>query len=252
MSETEETQETQAEAVTINPLIEKYLKTGAHIGTRFKSGDMARYIYKQRKDGLNVLNVQLIDERIKQVGAFLARYDPKKIAIVSRKIYGSTPAIEFAKLTGAHAIVGRFVPGTFTNPQSQNFFQPEVVIITEPESDIQAIKEATKVRAIVVALASTNNSLRNIDLVVPVNNKGRKSLGLVFWLLAREFLKAKGEITNDEEFQKALEDFEHPQREAKEDQRGRGRREGEENRRTDGRDRDRYRERDRDRGYGRR
>jgi small subunit ribosomal protein S2 len=225
MTETKE--ETQQETPA-SSLIEKYLKTGAHIGTRFKSGDMARYIYKQRKDGLNVLNVQLIDERIKQVGIFLAQYDPKKIAVVSRKQYGSTPAKEFANLVGAHAIVGRFVPGIFTNPESQNFFQPEVVLVTEPESDAQAIKEATRVRAVVVALASTNNSLKNIDIVIPVNNKGRKSLGLVFWLLAREFLKVKGDIAKDEDFTKAVEDFEHPQRESKEERKGRnqGRRTG--------------------------
>lgn len=211
---------------TTNPAIEKYLTTGAHIGTRFKSGDMNRYIYKQRKDGLKVLDVQLIDERVKQVGQFLAKYDPKKIAIVSRKMYGKTPAEEFAKSIGAYAITGRFVPGTFTNPQGKEFLQPQVVIVTEPESDAQAISEASKVRAVVVALASTNNLLANIDVVIPVNNKGRKSLALIYWLLAKEFLKARGDIANDEAFSKRVEDFEYALKdgESEEQNQRRGRR----------------------------
>lgn len=198
---------------TVNPAIEKYLTTGAHIGTRFKSGDMGRYIYKQRRDGLKVLDVQVIDERVKQVGQFLAKFSPKSIVVVSRKLYGKTPAEEFATAVGAHAITGRFVPGTFTNPQGKEFIQPQIVIITEPESDAQAIAEASKVRAVVVALSSTNNVLTNVDVAIPINNKGRKSLALVFWLLAKEFLKANGSISGDEAFPKTLEDFEYPLKE---------------------------------------
>jgi small subunit ribosomal protein S2 len=208
MTDTKE--DIQQNVQTTNPAIEKYLTTGAHIGTRFKSGDMNRYIYKQRKDGLKVLDVQVIDERVKQVGLFLSKYDPKKIAIVSRKLYGKTPAEEFAKAIGAYAISGRFVPGTFTNPQGKEFLQPHVVIVTEPESDAQAISEASNVRAVVVALASTNNLLANVDIVIPVNNKGRKSLALIYWLLAKEFLKATGVLSDDEAFTKKVEDFEYP------------------------------------------
>lgn len=195
---------------TVNPTIEKYLTTGAHIGTRFKSGDMGRYIYKQRRDGLKVLDVQLIDERVKQVGAFLAKYDAKKIAVVSRKLYGKTPAEEFSNAVGAHSITGRFVPGTFTNPEGKEFRQPSVVIITEPESDAQAIAEASRAHAVVIALASTNNSLANIDIAIPINNKGRKSLALVYWMLAKECLKARGDISGDDGFTKTVEEFEYP------------------------------------------
>jgi small subunit ribosomal protein S2 len=207
---TEKMDENTQQVVATNPVIEKYLTTGAHIGTRFKSGDMLRYIYKQRKDGLKVLDVQVIDERVKQVGVFLSKYSPKSIVVVSRKVYGKTPAEEFAKTIGALSLTGRFVPGTFTNPQGKEFIQPKVVIITEPESDAQAIAEAARAKAVVVALASTNNSLANIDIAIPINNKGRKSLALVYWLLAKEFLKASGNIPSDEAFTRTIEEFEYP------------------------------------------
>lgn len=202
----------------INPAIEKYLKTGSHIGTRFKSGDMARYIYKQRRDGLKVLDVQVIDERVKVVGSFLSKYAGDKIVVVSRRVYGKTPAEEFAASIGARAITGRFVPGTFTNPEGKEFIQPEVVIVTEPESDLQAIKEATIAKAVVIALSSTNNVLQFVDMIIPVNNKGRKSLALIYWLLAKEVLRGRNELPSDESFGKTVEQFEYPMKEGEEEE----------------------------------
>lgn len=206
--------------------IEKYLKTGCHIGTKFKSGDMRRYIFKSRKDSLKVLDVETIDERIKLVAEFLSKYDPEKIAVISRKLYGKTPANKFAEFIGAKAITGRFVPGTFTNPQAKIFIEPEVIIVAEPDSDNQAVEEASLIRIPVVGLASTNNSLKNVDLIIPINNKGRKSLALVFWLLAREMLKERGDIKNDAEFEEKLPEFEYQIKESEEGKtrdRGRGR-----------------------------
>lgn len=188
---------------------DKYLKSGAHIGTRFKSGEMKKYIYKMRPDGLSVLDVQTLDERIRTAAAFIAKYNPEKIAIVSRRIYGKTPAEKFAEVIGAKAIVGRFIPGTFTNPSHKDFFEPRLLIATEPESDSQAIEEAARVKAPVIGLCSTNNSTKNIDLVIPANNKGRKGLALVYWLLAREVLKAKEQIKSDEQFERKVEEFEY-------------------------------------------
>jgi len=195
---------------------EKYLNTGAHIGTKFKSGDMKRYIYKVRKDGLNVLDVQTLDERLKIAAKFLAGYDKEKIVVVSRKLYGQTPAKVFAETIGAIIITGRFVPGTFTNPQGNRFIEPKVVLITEPETDTQAIDEATRIRIPVVAMASTNNSLRNVDLAIPINNKGRKSLALGYWILAKEILKERGDIKSDSEFTKTTEDFEYKMKDSDE------------------------------------
>ncbi len=209
---------------------ERYLKTGAHIGTKFKSGEMRKYIYKVRKDGLKVMNIETLDQRLAIAAKFLAQYPAKQVVAVSRKLYGQTPARMFAEAIGGTAIVSRFVPGSFTNPAAKRFVDVKVVIVTEPEPDAQAIEEAKRIRIPVVALCSTNNSTKNVDLVIPVNNKGRKSLALAYWLLAREFLKANGTIASDAEFTKPVEDFEYKMKEGEVEEedygmggRGRGR-----------------------------
>jgi len=189
--------------------LDEYLKTGSHIGTRFKTGDMKRYIFKQRKDGLKVLDVETIDSRIKIAARFLSDFDPKGIVAVARKIYGQQPVKKFCEAIGGKAILGRFVPGTFTNPLHKKFTEPKIVIVTDPESDKQVLKEVQKTKAPVIAMASTNNNLTTIDLVIPINNKGRKSLALTYFLLARETLKERGDIKKNEDFLFKLEDFEY-------------------------------------------
>jgi small subunit ribosomal protein S2 len=196
------------EEKTLLPL-ERYLKTGSHIGTRFKTGDMQRYIFKARKDGLKVLDVETIDKRIRITAEFLNNYELPKIIVVSRKTYGHAAVKKFAEATGAKFLTGRFMPGTFTNPKARSFTECDAIIITDPEYDKQAIEEAVKKRIPVIALCSTNNYLENIDLIIPINNKGRKSLALAFWLLARELLKLKGHIKKDEEFTMQAEEFEY-------------------------------------------
>ena len=209
-----------------------YLKTGSHIGTKFKTGDMHRYIFKQRKDGLRVLDVNTIDQKLRAAAKFLTQFEPKKIVVVSRKAYGREPAKQFAEAIGAHAQLGRFVPGTFTNPSAKEFFEPLVLVVTDPESDKQAIEESVKLKIPVVALCSTNNYLRNIDVVVPINNKGRKSLALAYFIIAREMLKEKGTIKKDEEFKKTMEDFEYKLVEGAEQEEERSRRRPRDERRT--------------------
>ncbi|MDO8624958.1 MAG: 30S ribosomal protein S2 [Candidatus Diapherotrites archaeon] len=186
-----------------------FLSTGSHIGTVFKTGDMRRYIFKRRKDGLLVLNVENIEERLKIAAKFMARYPAGKVVVVCRRLYGTTPARKFAELTGAKLISGRFIPGTFSNAQHKKFIEPAVVLITEPEADSQAVKEATIVHAPVVALVSTNNSLRNVDLAIPINNKGRKSLALAFWTLTKELLISRQDIKNEAGMTALVEDFEY-------------------------------------------
>ena len=188
---------------------EKYLKSGVHIGTRFKSGDMKRYIFKKRRDGLKVLDIETADLKVRLAAKFLSRFSPERILVVSRKLYGRTPSRQFAESVGTKTALGRFVPGTLTNSESKHFVEASAVIITEPESDKQAIKEASITGIPVIGFCSTNNSTRQIDLVIPVNNKGRKSLALVYWLLAREILLEKGLISSREGFEKSIEAFEH-------------------------------------------
>jgi small subunit ribosomal protein S2 len=171
---------------------DEYLAAGVHIGTQVKTGDMRKFIYKVRPDGLYVLDIRQLDERIKVAGRFLARFEPSKVLVVSARQYGQKPVMVFAKVTGAEYRVGRFVPGTLTNPILKEYIEPDAVLVTDPAIDSQAVQEATDIGIPVVALCDSNNSAANVDLVIPTNNKGRKALALVYWLLAREVLKNRG------------------------------------------------------------
>ena len=185
-----------------------YLTSGVHIGTQQKTADMKPYIYRVRNDGLYVLDVSKTDDRIRRAAKFLSRFDPAKVLVVSARQYGQRPAREFAKNCGTMAMAGRFMPGTLTNPNVRDFTEPDVMLLTDPLGDAQALREAVNVGIPVVGLCDTNNETKNVDVVVPTNNKGRRSLALVYWLLAREYLKARGAIKSDEEFKPTLEDFE--------------------------------------------
>ena len=187
---------------------EKYLSTGIHIGSRVKTGDMTKFVYKCRPDGLWILDLEKINERIRVAAKFLARFDPKKVVVVSSRIYGRTPVEKFCELTGAVPIAGRFVPGTFTNPLYPGHIDADVVLVVDPRADAQAVSEATKVGIPVVALCSTDNSLADIDLAIPANNKGRRALAAVFWLLARQVLRERGDIPPDGDIPYSIEDFE--------------------------------------------
>jgi small subunit ribosomal protein S2 len=188
--------------------LDQYLASGIHIGTQQKTKDMERYIYRVRQDGLYVLDVKTCDTRIAEAAQFLAKYDPTKILVVSNRQYGFRPIQMFSKLTGARAITGRFIPGMLTNPACELFFEPDVILLTDPRADYQALSEAVHIGIPVVALVDSENVLKNIDIAVPTNNKGKKSLSLIYYLLAREILRARGQIKEDEELPIPLDDFE--------------------------------------------
>ena len=189
---------------------DKYLSTGIHIGSRMKTGDMTRFVYKCRPDGLWILDLSKIDERIRVAAKFLARFKPERIVVVSSKMYGRRPVEMFCRLVGATPVAGRFVPGTFTNPLYPGHIEADVVVVVDPRADAQAVDEASKVGIPVVALCSTDNSLANVDLVIPANNKGRRALAAVFWLLARQVLRERGDIPPDGDIPYSIEDFETP------------------------------------------
>jgi len=173
--------------------VEEYLASGVHIGTQQKTEDMKKFIYRVRGDGLYVLDIQATDQRIRTAAKFLAKYDPAKILVVSARQYGQRPAEMLAKAIGAVAIVGRFIPGTLTNPKYNRYIEPGALIVTDPTGDAQAVTEAVSIGVPVLGLCDSNNLTANLDLVIPTNNKGRKALATVYWLLAREILKERGE-----------------------------------------------------------
>ncbi len=185
-----------------------YLTSGVHIGTQQKSADMKSFIYKVRIDGLYVLDIKKTDTRIREASKFLARVKPENILVVAARQYGQKPARLFAKNIGAKVLAGRFVPGTLTNPNLPEFMEPEVIVVTDPAADQQALREALNVGIPVVALCDANNETRDVDLVVPTNNKGRRALATVYWLLTREVQKAKGALKSDEEFTSTIDDYE--------------------------------------------
>jgi len=187
--------------------MEEYLAAGAHIGTQQKTKDMMKFIYRVRTDGLYVLDVKMTDQRIREAAKLLAKYDPSKILIISARQYGQYPARAFAKKIGAHVKVGRLIPGTLTNPAYDGFTEPDIIVITDPSGDSQAVAEASNIGIPVIGLCDTNNSTSNVDLIIPTNNKGRKSLAIVYWLLTRQTLAEMGEdrfAVNYEDFETIL------------------------------------------------
>src|SRR3989442_1403412 len=141
-----------------------YLTSGVHIGTQQKSADMKAFIYKVRIDGLYVLDIKKTDTRIREAAKFLARFKPENILVVAARQYGQKPARLFAKNVGAKVLAGRFVPGTLTNPNLPEFMEPEVLLVTDPAADQQALREALNVGIPVVALCDANNEVRDVDL----------------------------------------------------------------------------------------
>jgi small subunit ribosomal protein S2 len=187
--------------------LDNYLKAGLHIGTKFRTKHMAPFIYKVRQDGLAVLNVMQIDERIGIAAKFLAEYDPKDILVVCRRENGWKSVKMFKKLTGIEVVAGRYRPGLLTNAILEDFREIKVLVVADPWPDKNAVTDAVAMGVPVVACCDTNNEVSNVDLVIPCNNKGKKSLGLLFWLLAKEYLKNKGLIKSAEDMAIPVDDF---------------------------------------------
>ena len=185
-----------------------YLTSGVHIGTQQKSADMKEFIFKVRTDGLYVLDVKKTDERLRVAAKFISRFDPSRILIVSARQYGQKPAKIFGKTIGAMVVAGRFVPGSLTNPILPKFVEPEMLFVTDPAADEQALKEALNVGIPIIGICDANNETKYVDLVIPSNNKGRRALATVYWLLTREVLKARGQLATDEDFKMTVEEFE--------------------------------------------
>jgi len=184
-----------------------YLKAGIHIGTKFKTKHMEKFIYKTRPDGLSVLNLQKIDERLKMAANMLSKYNPQDIMILSRRENGWKAVELFGKLTGMRIFAGRYPPGLITNSALESFMEIKLLLVTDAWPDRNAVLDAINIGIPVIALCDTNNQSNNIDLVVPCNNKGQKSLGLAFYIMAREYLRSRGELLPNQEPSIPLDDF---------------------------------------------
>ncbi len=195
-----------AEEKMLVPL-DDYLKSGLHIGTKFRTKFMSKFIYKVRPDGLSILNVSSLDKRIGLAAKMLSEYDPSEVLIVCRRENGFAAAKLFSKITGIEAVAGRYRPGILTNVELEDFQEKKLILVCDPIPDKNAVLDASKLGIPVIALCDTNNECANVDLVVACNNKGKKSLGLVFYILAREYSLAKGMIKSEKDFKHSIDDF---------------------------------------------
>jgi len=193
--------------MTEDMLVDKteYLTAGVHIGMKTCTPFMKKFVYKIREDGLAVFNLKMVDDRIGTGAKFLSEF--KNILVVSRKNNATKALEQFAKQIGGKAITGRFSPGTLTNPSYKDFYEPDVVMVVDPLVDEQVVTEAKKKRLPIAALCDTFNAAKNIDLIIPSNNNGKKSLALIFWIMAREILKTRGDIKKNSEYKAKIKDF---------------------------------------------
>jgi small subunit ribosomal protein S2 len=175
------------------------LATGIRVGTPVKTKYMSPFIIKANPEGLYILDMEKTKQRIDVAATFISRTNLAKVAICSAREYGKTPVEKFCELTGALPVLGRFMPGTFTNPLLPNYMEPELVLVTDPQADQQAVVEATRAGLPVIAISNSDNVTSKVDLVIPANNRGRKALATVYWLLAKTVLSKMNKIKAEEQ-----------------------------------------------------
>jgi small subunit ribosomal protein S2 len=213
-----DTEDLDTEIGEIEKLIDKdeekkqlYLSCGIHIGTKLLSGDARRFIYRQTNYGLYVIDLTQTNERLMIAAKFLSKYVEEgsdKVIVSSVRRYGKEPVKQFCKVLGCRAITERFIPGSLTNPIIDDYIKDaSVVVIVDPHADKVILREAKLARIPVVSLFDTDDILDGIDLAVPANNRGKKALGLAFWLLARQILLELGKISSEDDFPYTLDEF---------------------------------------------
>jgi small subunit ribosomal protein S2 len=209
MSEFEEDEEGSADTEVVYQLSEKaLLATGIRIGTPVRTKTMERFTARPRPDGLHMIDHTKTLERIDVAGKFIAKTGTQNTVVYTSREHATVAVEKFCELTGALPLIGRFMPGTFTNPLYPGHLDAELVVVADPMSDTQAIVEAGKLGVPVIAVCDTDNITDDIDLVIPGNNRGRKAIAAIFWLLARATLTHAGLLASDQPMKYSIEDFE--------------------------------------------
>lgn len=195
----------QAEATDIK---KKILSTGIRVGTQVKTKFMKPFITKASPEGLYMLDLDITLERIETAAKFINRLGADKLIVCSARQYANTPVEKFCEILGAKKLLGRFMPGTLTNPSLPYYIEPKIVLISDPQVDEQAITEATNAGIPVIGISNTDNITSKLDVIIPANNRGRKALATVYWLLVRQILIERGELKEDEPMKYEIDDFE--------------------------------------------
>jgi len=195
------------------------LAADVHKGTRNLDAQMARYVWRRRQDGIYLINLGKTWEKLTLAARIIvALENPKDVVLVSARPWGQRAVFKFAQYTGASYIGGRYTPGTFTNQYSKKFLEPRLLIVTDPRSDHQPILEASYVNIPVIAFADTDCPLTHVDVAIPCNNKGKPSIALMYWLLAREVLRMKAQIARGTPWSVMVDLFMQRDEEAKEEE----------------------------------
>ncbi len=195
----------QAETTDIK---KRVLSTGIRVGTQVKTKFMRQFITKASPEGLYMLDLDITMERIKTAARFINRLGPERLIICSGRQYANTPIEKFCEMLGSTKSLGRFMPGTLTNPSLPYYKEPKLVLISDPQIDGQSITEATNAGIPVIGIANTDNITSKLDVIIPANNRGRKALATIYWLLARQILIERGDLKEDEPMKYEIDDFE--------------------------------------------
>lgn len=209
LSQFEDDEAGSADKMVIPRLSEKaLLATGIRIGTPVRTKTMAQFTTRPRPDGLHMIDYSKTLARIEVAGKFIASTGAQNTVVYTSREHGTTAVAKFCELTGAMPRIGRFMPGTFTNPLYPGHLDADLVVVADPMSDAQAIVEAGSQGIPVIAVCDTDNVTDDIDLVIPGNNRGRKAIAAIFWLLARATLTNSGLLAADQPMKYSIEDFE--------------------------------------------
>jgi len=184
------------------------ISTGIRVGTQVKTKFMKQFIEKASPEGLYMLNIDMTLEKIKTCAKFINRVGAENIIACSGRQYAGIPIEKFCEMTGAKQLLGRFMPGTLTNPSLPYYIEPKLILISDPEVDVQALIEATNAGIPIIGIANTDNVTSKLDVIIPANNRGRKSLATIYWLLVRQILIEKGELKENESMKYEIDDFE--------------------------------------------
>ena len=195
----------QAETTDIK---KKILTTGIRVGTQVKTKFMKPFITKASPEGLYMLDLDITLEKIQTAAKFINRLGTDKLIVCSGRQYAETPIEKFCEILESKKLLGRFMPGTLTNPTLPYYIEPKLVLISDPQVDEQAVTEATNAGIPVIGIANTDNITSNVDIIIPANNRGRKALATVYWLLVRQILIERGELKEDEPMKYEIDDFE--------------------------------------------